>query len=207
MTRRYFIERALRQIYNGQPSDDLSITDNLVNAWLSDAIGIAARKNYTDNFQIDGIGYVNNSFYTNFKGLAVTADERYIWKVTLPEIPVGIGYNEGISTLEFKDSTGKISYPGIPLSENQKGYFRSMRTIPNKILFYYEGMYAYAKTTILMINYTVNLTMISGGVSSDLDSVLNVPPDYLPVLVQYIQQQLMVEKKQIPDLANDGRDD
>ena len=47
MTRNAFIERILRQIYNGQPSDDSNITYNLVNQWLNDAIGLAVKKNYT----------------------------------------------------------------------------------------------------------------------------------------------------------------
>lgn len=207
MTRRGFIERIRRQLYNSFPVDEAVVTDNLVNNWMSDAIGLAAKKNYTDNFQLDGIGFVNNSFYSKFKGLTLTQDERYLWNLTLPEIPVGIGANEGISTIEFKNSTGTISYPGIPLSENQKGYARSMRPIPNKILFYPEGTYCYAITEILMDLYTANVTMISGGDSTDLDSLLNVPPDYFPVMVGYIQQQLMLERKQVPDLTVDGRDD
>ena len=60
MTRKIFIERILRQIYNGQPSDDSSITFNQVNQWLNDAIGVAAKKNYTDSIQMDGVAYVNN---------------------------------------------------------------------------------------------------------------------------------------------------
>jgi hypothetical protein len=206
MTRQTFIERTLRQIYNGFATDDATISDNLVNSWLSDAIGIAAKKNYTDNFQLEGIGFVNNSFYTKFKGLAITKDERYLWKMTLPEIPVGIGSNEGIATLIFKDSTGKISYQGVPLSENQLTYAKGMRPIPNKILYYPEGIYCYAFTSILMDAYTATLTMISGGDSTDLNSELNIPPDYFPTMVQYIQQQLMIERKNIPDLQNDGRD-
>lgn len=67
MTRNIFIERILRQIYNGQPSDDSSITYSLVNQWLNDAIGLAAKKNYTDGIQMDGIAYVNNSFIQHLK--------------------------------------------------------------------------------------------------------------------------------------------
>lgn len=207
MDRYTFIERTLRQIYNGQPSDDSEITFNLVNNWLSDAIGVAARKNYTDNFQMEGIGFVNNSFYSKFKGLALTNDEQGLWKFTLPEIPVGIGTNEGISTVVFKNANNNISYPGIPLSENQNGFARSMRPIPNKILFYPEGTFCYVISSILMDQYTATVTLISGGNSSDLDSILNVPPDYFPTLVEYIKAQLLFERKQIPDLANDGRDD
>lgn len=206
MDRYSFIERTLRQIYNGQPSDDSEITFNLVNSWLSDAIGVAARKNYTDNFQMEGIGFVNNSFYSKFKGLALTNDEQGLWKFTLPEIPVGIGTNEGISTVVFKNSNKNISYPGIPLSENQTGYARSMALIPNKILFYPEGAFCYVITPILMDQYTATCTLISGGDSTNLDSILNVPPDYYPVLVEYIKAQLVFERKQMLDMNNDGID-
>ena len=50
MTRRFFIQRTLRQIYGGETSADSNITDNLVNGWLNDVLGVAARKNYTDNY-------------------------------------------------------------------------------------------------------------------------------------------------------------
>jgi nitrate reductase assembly molybdenum cofactor insertion protein NarJ len=48
--------------------------------------------------------------------------------------------------------------------------------------------------------------MISGGLSSALNSTLNIPPDYLPVVIQYAQQQLLLMKQQPKDLANDGQD-
>lgn len=206
MTRRIFIERTLRQIYNGQPIDDLSITDNLVNVWLSDAIGLAAKTNYKDNYQLEGVGFNNNSFYSKFKGITLSEDERYLWKATLPEIPVGIGSTEGISTVIFKDSNNTLSFPAIILSENQVAIQRQMRKPPNKIMCYPEGGFLYVITTILMNGYTATVTMISGGDATDLDSVLNVPSDYFTILVQYIQQQLMIERKNVPDLVNDGRD-
>ena len=81
MTRNQIIERVLRQIYNGQPSDDSNITYGLVNQWLNDAIGVAAKKNYTDNIQLDGVAYVNNSFYTTFKDSAVTDENNFTYKI------------------------------------------------------------------------------------------------------------------------------
>lgn len=206
MQRGAFIERVLRQIYGGQPTDDSEITDNLVNFWLSDAIAIAAKKNYTDNFQLEGIGFVNNSFYSKFKSIPIIADEKYTWRFTLPEIPVGIGYNEGIATVIFKNSIDSLSYPGIPLSENQAGYARGQRVIPNKIQFYPEGTYCYILSTILMTQYTATVTMISGGDATNLDSELNIPSDYYPVLVEYIKGQLLFERMQPVDNQNDGSD-
>lgn len=206
MTRAEFIERTLRQIYGGYVSEDSSITPMLVNSWLNDAIAFAAKTNYTDNLKLDGIGYVNNSFYTTFKGIAPTLDETNLWRLQLPQIPVGIGTSEGINTIVFKDSNGTVSYPLIPLSANQKTYFRTMRPIPNKTLYYSEGEFVYVVTSLALNNYTASVTMISGGNSSDLSSTLNVPFDYFPAMVAYVQQQLMLMKSTSKDLASDGQD-
>ena len=207
MTRRFFIERTLRQVYGNQPTDDASITDNLVNTWLNDAIGIAAKTSYKDALAIDGISYVNNSFYTIFKGLSVSADEQFLYKIRLPQIPFGIGTNMGVSTLQFKDSsTGQVSQPVIWISENQRTYYQSMRQIPNKLLAYPQGEFIYVISTLLLNFYTASVTMISGGDSTNLDSTLNVPDDYVPVMVEYIKQQLMFERQIPVDVSNDGLD-
>lgn len=207
MLRRTFIEQIRRQIYGGQPSDDAEITVGLVNIWLDQAIGIAAKTNYTDSLKLDGIAYVNNSFYTKFKGLTVAQDEQFLWKITLPQIPLGIGYSQGLETLVFKDANSKeLSYPVVWLSENQLSYQRGMRGIPNKLLAYSEGQFVYVMSTLLLSQYTAQVTMISGGDSTDLDSTINVPPDYLPTMVEYIKQQLLFERMQPVDATNDGLD-
>lgn len=206
MTRQHLIERILRLVYGDQPRDDSSITDNLVNEWINTGIGIAAKQNYKEAIQIDGIGYVNNSFYTTFKGLDVVLDEGFTWKITLPQLPIGVGKNEGISTLQFKDVNGKLSLPCIPLSENQKGYYQRMRPIPNVTLYYPEGEFIYAVSTIILSNYTANVSMVSGGDSSDLTSTLNVPDDYINVIIEYCSKMLMLERGQQQDISNDGSD-
>lgn len=207
MTRRQYIERIRRLIYGGMPSDDATITVGLVNNYLPDAIGAAAKSCYKESLQLDGIAYVNNSFYTKFKNLSVVADEQFVWKITLPEIPVGIGANEGVSTLIFKDAaSNQLSYPVIWVTENQRSFQKGMRTIPNKLLAYPEGTFVYVESTIQLSQYTAQVTMISGGNATDLDSILNVPPDYFPIMQQYIFQQLNIEHNQPKDLVNDGED-
>jgi len=207
LNRKTFIERTLRQIYGGQPSSDATITYGLVNVWLQDAIAVAAKANNRDNISIDGISYVNNSFYTIYKGLTVTKNENFLWRVQLPHIPFGLGTSEGISTLEFKDpTTGEIAYPAVMMSENQRSFQRGMRAIPNKILAYSQGEFIYALSTLILSPYTASVTMVSGGDSTDLNSTLNVPSDYFPVMVQYIQQQLLLERSQPVDVTNDGLD-
>ena len=206
ITREIWIERCLRQIYGGMPSDDAGITKNLVNTWLNTAIGVAAKANYKDNIALDGIGYVNGSFYSKFTGLAITNDGGFTWKMTLPEVPLGIGSGQGISTLELVDESGNVTRPFIPISENQRTYYQNMRPIPNKVLYYYQGSLMYAISTLLLNDYTANVVMVSGGDSSDMQSTLNVPADYDPIMIEFVKQQLLLERNIPVDTNNDGLD-
>lgn len=205
-TRNAFIELIRRQIYGGLPSDDAEITIGLVNRWLDLGIAAAAKQNYKENIAIDGIGFVNNSFYTKFTGLSITGGQNFLWQFTLPNIPLGIGANHSVSTLQLVDSDGRTTQPLIPLSENQKTFYQGMRNIPNKTLFYYEGKYGYVVSTLILSQYTANVTMVSGGTSSDLTSTINVPDDYFPTIVEYIKQQLNFERNQPVDVQQDGVD-
>lgn len=204
MTRQQLIEQILRQVYGGQPSDDSAITYNLVNQYINQGIGLAVKQNYKDSIQLDGVGYVNNSFYTTFKGLAITKDENFLWKIVLPEVPMGIGANEGMSNLRLKNTTNDISLDCLPLSINQKGYVQTMKNIPNKVLYYVEGSNALILSSLTLSQYTASVTLISGGDSTNLSSTLNVPADYIPVITNYAMQALMIERKQPQDQTNDG---
>ena len=198
-------ERIQRVIYNGLPTDDATITIPVINLWINDGLAAAAKKNYAESLQIEGVAYINNSFYTTYKGLTITPDESQIWKFSLPQIPLGLGRNEGISTVQFK-ADGKVSFTAIPLSQNQVGYADTLRVVPNKIFYWNEGQTVYVKSAIQMNNYTATVRMVSGGNSSDLDSVLNIPDDYVADVIGYVVKLLMTERSQPIDTTNDGLD-
>lgn len=207
MVRYQFIERILRQIYNGMPTDDASITPNLVNQWLNDAIGMAVKKNYTDSIQMDGVAYVNNSFYTTFTNLDINAEpvDNETYSIDLPIIPYALGKDEGVATLQIVGDK-KTSQTAIPLSMNQVGYIPQLRPIQNKILYWVEGQQAYLKSNIPLTAYKATVRLISGGNSTDLQSTLIVPDDYVPMIVEYIKGQLAYERSRPIDTANDGVD-
>lgn len=207
MTRNALIERILRQIYNGMPSDDSNITHNLVNQWLNDAIGIAVKKNYTDSIQMDGVAYVNNSFYTTFTNIDINAEsvDTVTYSIDLPVIPYALGRNEGVAMLQFVGDK-KTSQTAIPLSMNQVAYIEQLRPIQNKILYWIEGKNIYVKSSIPLTQYKATLRLISGGDSSDLNSTLIVPDDYMPMVIEYIKGQLAFEKSRPIDTNNDGVD-
>jgi hypothetical protein len=207
MTRYALIERILRQIYNGQPSDDSSITYNLVNQWLNDAVGLAVKKNYTDSIQMDGVAYVNNSFYTTFTNIDINAEsvDTVTYSIDLPVIPYALGRNEGVAMLQFVGDK-KTSQTAIPLSMNQVAYIEQLRPIQNKILYWIEGKNIYVKSSIPLTQYKATLRLISGGDSTDLTSTLIVPDDYMPMVIEYIKGQLAFERSRPIDQSNDGVD-
>lgn len=202
------VEQLRRQIYGGQPTDDSQITIGLTNLWLSQAIAFAAKQNYIDSVKLDGVAYVNNSFYTTFKNLTATesdiSDAEY--KITLPQVPVGIGTNEGIASVRFKDGKS-ISYDAIPLAANQVVFQRGRRQIPNGILYYYEGDSVYCISPELDLSqFTAVVRMISGGDSADLDSAVNIPDDYMPIVTKYVLEQAAIHRQSPQDTQNDGAD-
>lgn len=204
MTRRHLIEQIIRQVYGGQPTDDADITYNLVNQYINQGIGTVIKQNYKDSIQLDGVSYVNNSFYTTFGNLSISQSSNFLWVLTLPQIPIAIGKNEGISNFKIVSNTGSIGIDCIPLSVNQKSYAKSMRTIPNRLLYYTEGDKLYILSELILSQYKGTITMVSGGYSSDLNSTLNVPDDYIPLIISYVVNALMLERKQPRDLTNDG---
>lgn len=205
MRRDVFIEMVLRQIENGFGSDDRNITPNLVNTYIESAVGVAAQTCYDKNITLDGIAYVNNSFYITYKSLTITSEGNFLWKVALPEIPQGLGSVDGISRFVIKDnSTPQTSYPVLLLSQNQVSIQKGMRNVPNKVIGYPEGKYLYIQSTLSLNVFTGQVTMISGGDKTDLTSELNVPPNYIPIMQDWIFNELVKERTQPQELTNDG---
>lgn len=207
MVRGAFIESILMEVYGQKPSDDAEITYNLVNLYLSEGIGVAAQAAYKGAIQLDGIGYVNNGFYATFSGINISQDDtdNLTYKFSLPEVPVGIGASMGVAEVRVK-SNGVTSKPMIPVSINQWAYFDTLPSIPNKTMYLQEGKTIRIKSVLLLTSFTATVKMISGGDANDLNSELNVPPDYLPVIREYVVKQLLGERSIPTDSINDGVD-
>lgn len=207
MTRGQFIERVITQIYGGKPTDDAEITINLVNLYLNDAVGAAVKQSYVESIKLDGVAYINNSFYSTFTDLDIAADnsEQYMYSVALPQVPYGLAKNEGISTLRFKKDN-KISHTAIPLSSSQWAYRENFKRIPNKIMYCPEGDVLKIDSVIPLYAYKANVTMVSPGLSTDLTATLHVPAEFFPMITDYVRTQLAFERSQPKDGANDGTD-
>lgn len=207
MTRIKLIERIRRLVYGEQPQDNASITDNLVNEYINDGIGIVIKNHWIENIKLDGISYINNAFYSTFSDISITnSADVNIYQFSLPKTPYGIGKNEGIASIELKDNKGYLSYPLIPLSINQVGYERNLPKLPNKILYWNENSTIYVQSTLPLNLYKAKIRMISGSNSTSLDSELNVPDEWIGDIIKYVSTYLIAEKNMPQDITNDGRD-
>jgi hypothetical protein len=209
MTRYQLIEQILRAVYGDQPRDDSVITPNLVNQYINQALAVAVKNQYKESLQIDGVSYINNSFYSTFKNLAIVQEQNLLWKVKLPSVPIAIGRNEGVANMRLVDAQGREGLDAIPLSINQKGYHYEMRRIPNRMLYYYEGDYLFILSSLLLNTYKANITMISGGgsgsgSSADLNTELSAPDDFIAFIVEYVVKALMLTRQSPKDNTNDG---
>jgi len=205
MTRIFFIERILEQLYGGKSPDSRSISHNLVNSFLNDGIAIMAKESYKENLKLDNIAYVNNSFYTSYKNLAIiTGDNSNEYQSILPQIPIGIGRNEGIASAQIKVSS-VLSRPVIILTPAQWNMF-DLLPQPTGIPCLPEGNKLLFKSTLGLNIYTVSIRMISGGDSTDLTSIINVPDEWFDALNTYVLNKLLLERSQPKVNENTGID-
>lgn len=204
MTRLFLIRRLIRDTFGSQPRNDTNITDNFVNALLNEGIAVAIKNNWKESVALDGVSYINNSFVTTYKGLTVSKDENFLYSIPLPAIPLALGRNEGVPSLRFKNSEGFLSIDCIPLSTSQKTY-ADYRPIPNKILYYSEGNNLFAKSTLMLTDYTATVSLISAG-DTDLTAEINLPEDYLSIVVAYVSAILSKERLMPKDTTNDSVD-
>lgn len=205
MTRAELIEQILRAVYGDQPRDDSSITPNLVNLYINQGTASAIRSQLKDSVNLDGVTYINNAFYFTYKNLPILQEENLLWKVELPQVPFGIGRNEGVANLRVKKNN-KTSIDAIPISIAQKGYFYTMKNIPNRMVYYTEGKLAFIVSSTILNTFTASVTMISTGNSSDPNSTVSIPDDYIPFVIDYAVKALVASRGLPKDMNNDGED-
>jgi len=208
MTRYQLIEQILRAVYGDQPRDDSTITPNLVNQYINQGLALAVHNQYKESLQIDGVSYINNSFYSTYKNIPIVQDQNLLWRVQLPSVPLAIGRNDAVADVRLVKNNNE-GIDGIPLSINQKGYQFTMKRIPNRFLYYYEGDKLFILSSLLLNLYTANITLISGGgagnnSTTDLNSTLNAPEDIIPLIVEYVVKALMAMRQVPQDITNDG---
>lgn len=205
-TRKIFAQQIQRMIYGEIPNDDVDISLNLINRYVNQGIALAAKANYTDNLKMDGIAYVNSSFYTTFKNIAITKStfEDFCYELSLPEIPVALGRADGVAQLTLKDVT-QFSLTGVPITTEQVAFRKVMRRIPNRFYYWYERSTVIIDCVLDITDYTATVKMVSSGSdNTDLSATIYLPNEWLSFVQDYVVKNLILERQQPKDLTNDS---
>lgn len=203
MTNRQLAELIQRQIAGGTPSDDFEPKLEEIALWIPHGVAAAARVNYTDGVNVDGIEFVGDAFYTTIKNLALTLDEDTGWyQTTLPTLPYGLSTGYDITAMRVQGDR-QVSDAAIRIPQRQVSFYDRMRLPPNKLFFWVEGKTVNVKSFAVLDGMAVRVTMATPG-TGGLDADMNCPDDYIPMVVDYVKKQLLTPQPQPPDLSNDG---
>lgn len=202
-TRRMVLETIQRLMLGGMASDDTELTINLINQHLNAAIGYAAKTNYKEEIQLNGIENVSDAFYTSFTNINISKDQNTGWyNATLPQQPAGIGAGWDISGFMLTTGSGAKLF-AHPISPREVEFLYNAKKPCNEIFYWVNRDTVSLHSGQDITKYKANVRMISTQ-SSDLDSVVTIPDGYMPVVVKYMSEVLGIEVQRPIDSSSDG---
>lgn len=202
-TRGQYLELIQRMMLGDLPSDDTSLTLNLINLHLNAAIGYAAQTNYKQEIQLNGIENVSDSFYTSFRNIVITKDTTTGWySATLPQQPAGIGAGWDISTFMITTGSGKKIF-GHPITAREVEFLYNAKVPCDEVFYWPDNATVNMHSCQDISKYKLTVRMISTQ-SSDFSSAITVPDSYLPVVVEYLTKVLGIHVQRPIDISSDG---
>jgi hypothetical protein len=202
-TRRQILETLQRLMLGGMASDDTELTINLINQHLNGAIGYAAKTNYKEEIQLNGIENVADAFYSNFTDILITLNTTTgLYNATLPQQPVGIGAGWDISTFMLITGSGAKIF-AHPISPREIEFIYNTSGPCNEVFYWVSGLTVTLHSCKDITKYKADIRMLSSQ-SSNFDSPINLPDGYLPLVMEYLSKILGIEVQRPIDISNDG---
>ena len=203
MSKRILCEKIIRELEGDLPiSQDSRYTPKYVLQYVNSAIATAAKKSAYENSNIEGVFYANDAFNTVISNLSISEDasssQQYL---TLPQLPIGLPGTKSLVNLSPMTTYQSVRFK--PLARKDAPRFLTMECKPSNVAFYYlEDSKLYFIGCSLSKGLKFRLTMVTSG--GDLDSPLNLPPDFEEEVVRSVVDLL---SRQAPiDYTNDSVD-
>lgn len=203
-------EEILQEVYAGFPSNVQRLDERFVLRKINETKAFLARKNAFENNNAEGVTYVDGAFLIQYTGLTLLADTVYtgLKSITLSAMPIGLPRSRSVTVFPPAATGGAKSAKFKPIAWGEIQLLNSLPSVPNTIFYAQvsEKLYFASKENALINAYaTLNATIAtSGGV--DMDSVVNLPDDYVAELKSTLLPQLRQMLFQPTDNLNDGLD-
>lgn len=192
-------EEIFRMYYKFAPQQDSDLDERDV---LFHVFNGACKYAVTDaqiNAKADEGYYANDQFFLKYT-LNVQTDAGGKYYVPLPSAPVSMAGNREIDHVYFPGA----SCSAIFISAKQRSYLGNLPKIPGIQWYLDNGNMYFNKNGLAKNLQTVSFNIICAG--NNPLAELNLPANYIPILVGEIVKMLLVEKGLQSDLSNDKVD-
>jgi|SRR5882757_626108 len=197
------LETVQRLLLGGMASDDTELTLALINQHLNAAIGYAAKTNYKEEIELNGIENVADAFYADFKSITITKDNTTgLYTATLPQQPVGLGAGWDISTFMLITGSGAKMFAHA-ISPREVEFLYNTSGSCSEVFYWITGLTVSLHACKDITQYKANIRMISSQ-ATDWTTPVTLPDGYLPLVVEYMTKVLGVEVQRPIDISSDG---
>lgn len=201
----YIAEQILTTYYKGVRSDDSQYSLRHIASMVAQEVAFMARKNAFENSNNGDITYVNDTFISTYKNIAVSTDvtsgDKY---AVLPAVPTALPNNQEIVSVSLGKKTNKTFIP----MRNKDRFAQSFLPCIRGTVFYYieDGkLYFDNPENFQFNNLTVKMAgAVPGG--NILDAQLNMPKNYETEIIDKVLNRLLSVSRLGRDNTNDGND-
>lgn len=202
-TRLQTLEMLQRLLLGGMASDDTELTINLINQHLNGAIAYAAKANYKEEIELNGVEDVADAFYADFNSLVITKDNTTgLYNTILPQQPAGLGAGWDISTFMLITGSGSKLF-AHPISAREVEFLYKTSGACSEVYYWVTGIEVSLHACKDITPYKANIRMISSQ-SSDFSAPITLPDGYLPLVVEYMSKVLGIQMQRPIDISSDG---
>jgi len=199
----YISEQILTTYYKGVRNDDSQYSLRHIASMVAQEVALMARKNAFENSNGGDITYINDSFISTYKSVAVLLDdvskEKYC---VLPAVPTALPNNQEIVSVSLNTKTNKTF---IPMRNKDRFAQAFLRPIKGMVFYYIEAGRIYFDNPE-NFQFSALTIKMAGALPSGaiLDAQLNIPKNYETEIIDKVLGRLLSVSRLGQDLTNDG---
>ena len=199
----YISEQILTTYYKGVRNDDSQYSLRHIASMVAQEVALMARKNAFENSNNGDITYINDSFISTYKSVAVLTDdvskEKYC---ILPAVPTALPNNQEIVSVSLNTKTNKTF---IPMRNKDRFAQAFLRPIKGMVFYYIEAGRIYFDNPE-NFQFSALTIKMAGALPSGaiLDAQLNIPKNYETEIIDKVLGRLLSVSRLGQDLTNDG---
>ena len=199
----YISEQILTTYYKGVRNDDSQYSLRHIASMVAQEVALMARKNAFENSNNGDITYINDSFISTYKSVAVLLDdvskEKYC---VLPAVPTALPNNQEIVSVSLNTKTNKTF---IPMRNKDRFAQAFLRPIKGMVFYYIEAGRIYFDNPE-NFQFSALTIKMAGALPSGaiLDAQLNIPKNYETEIIDKVLGRLLSVSRLGQDLTNDG---